>query len=176
LRASAIGIKGARLLQLVGEGDRVEEHNTTGIKAERSERARWRAGSCAREIENEQREQPSSAAARVLGKQAGRALEARTKTQGAGHGVWGAACRGELGTARDDGTLRARMDELDWRRLHVGGRRRDPTMDGVGAAAMASRVPDERSREGDLVQRAARERDATMGREEERWSWAAAAI
>jgi hypothetical protein len=41
---------------------------------------------------------------------------------------------------------------------------------------MASRVPDERSREGDPAQRAARERGATMGREEERSSWAAAAM
>jgi hypothetical protein len=49
-------------------------------------------------------------------------------------------------------------------------------MDGAGAAAMASRVPDERSREGDPAQRAARERGATMGREEERSSWAAAAM
>jgi hypothetical protein len=54
----------------------------------------------------EQREQPGSAAARVRGKQTGRALEARTKTQGAGHGAWGAARRGELATVRDDGTLR----------------------------------------------------------------------
>jgi hypothetical protein len=75
-----------------------------GIKAERDERVRWQAGSRARENETEKREQPGSTAARVRGKQAERALEARTKTQGAGHGAWGAAHRGELGTARDDGT------------------------------------------------------------------------
>jgi hypothetical protein len=82
-----------------------EEHGATGIKAKRSKRARWRAGSHAREIETEQREQPGSAAARVRGKSeqgaegdgvAGRALEARIKTQGADHGTWGAACKGEL--------------------------------------------------------------------------------
>jgi hypothetical protein len=74
------------------------------IKAEQDERVRWQARSHARENETEQREQPGSTAARIRGKQAERALEARTKTQGAGHGAWGAARRGELGTARGDRT------------------------------------------------------------------------
>jgi hypothetical protein len=75
-----------------------------GIEAERAERARWQARSRTQESETEQREQPGSAAARVRSKQAERALEAQTKTQGAGHGAWGATRRGELGTVRDDGT------------------------------------------------------------------------
>jgi hypothetical protein len=49
---------------------------------------------------------------RESGKQAERALEARTKTQGAVHGARGAARRGEHGTARNDG-MRAMQRNRD---------------------------------------------------------------